>query len=194
METKPVLLFETGSNALVEAVLHLRLTAEQVIAAEASWKPHRAAIEAGVEHGHWDWARKAPDLERSGARCVGITIGKEVQGLMAVWESSRSAKLHSQYGQPLVYVDYLEAAPWNLRVPGQTPQYTGVGTLLIDTAIRLSIGLSFGGRIGLHALPQSEEFYEQKCGMAAWGQDPGYNGLMYYEFTAESAATRLARE
>ena len=45
----------------------------------------------------------------------------------------------------------------------------------------------FKGRIGLHALPQSEGFYASKIGMTDMGKDPGYHDLRYFEMTAEQA-------
>lgn len=52
MDTHPIFLFETASNALVEAVLYPTLGAGQIRAAEASWAAHRASLHA--EHSHWD--------------------------------------------------------------------------------------------------------------------------------------------
>jgi hypothetical protein len=194
VETRPVLLFETASNSLVEAVLDLRLTAEQVIAAEAVWKPCRDALGDEIEHGHWDWSLKTEMLAEPGARFLGVEYAGQMQGMMAIWESGRLARMGPDVGRPLVYVDFLEAAPWNLRLARQVPRYGRVGSSLIDEAVTASLALGWGGRIGLHALRGAEPFYEQKCGMASWGQDPGYNGLMYYEFTAEAAARYLAEE
>ncbi len=49
-----------------------------------------------------------------------------------------------------------------------------------------------GGCVGLHALPQAERFYEERCGMTRWGDDPQYGGLAYFEFTIEQASRFLA--
>jgi len=55
------------------------------------------------------------------------------------------------------------------------------------TAVQLSHDEGFHGRIGLHALPQAEEFYRDKCGMQCCGEDPSYEDLPYYEMTREIA-------
>lgn len=181
MDTRPVLFDETVSNALVEAVLHLRLTAEQVVAAEAAWAPHRALLRA--EHSHWDWQYKSGFLIEPGVRCLGVECAGQVQGMMLLRESGYTARLAPENGQPLVYVDYLETAPWNLRE--RSRRYAGVGQLLLREAVRRSGELGYHGRLGLHSLPQVQLFYEWKCGMVGCGPDPGYYGLVYFEFTAE---------
>src|SRR5690606_27231869 len=91
---------------------------------------------------------------------------------------------------PLVYVDYLEIAPWNLRLPdiGQARRYRGVGGVLLREAILQSLDEGFHGRVGLHSLPQSERFYTD-CGMTGMARDAAKQNLLYFEMTRE-AATR----
>jgi hypothetical protein len=98
-------------------------------------------------------------------------------------ESGYAARLDTDRGLPLVYVDYLESAPWNLRSGSR--QYLGVGQLLLREAVNRSIELGYRGRVGLHSLPQVEPFYERKCGLVGCGPDSEYYGLVYFEFTAE---------
>lgn len=181
METRSVLLYETAANALVEAILHLRMTAEQVIATEATWAPHRALLRA--EHSHWDWKYKSGFLIEPGVRCLGVECSGQMQGMMLLRESGYVARLAPVGGQPLVYVDYLETAPWNLRE--QSRRYAGVGQLLLREAVRRSVEQGYHGRVGLHSLPQVQLFYERKCGMVGCGPDREYYGLVYFEFTAE---------
>ena len=45
----------------------------------------------------------------------------------------------------------------------------------------------FKGRIGLHSLPQSNNFYANKVGMTDMGQDEEYQNLRYFEMTPEQA-------
>jgi len=91
----------------------------------------------------------------------------------------------------MVYVDFLEAAPWNLKASATAPRFKGVGTALLVDAVRLSIETGFGGDVGLHSLPQAEPFYT-RCGMTRIGEDPDYYGLPYYEYTSSQAAEWLA--
>lgn len=94
----------------------------------------------------------------------------------------------------LIYVDYLEVAPWNLRIDGvQVPRYYGVGSVLVAAGAALSLSLGFAGRVGLHALPQAEAFYRERCRMTDLGTDPHYHDLRYFEYTEEQAAAWLAK-
>ena len=57
----------------------------------------------------------------------------------------------------------------------------------MGAAIRLSIEEGYKGRIGLHSLPQSNDFYSNRCGMIDLGADPHYQNLRYFEATPEIA-------
>jgi hypothetical protein len=91
----------------------------------------------------------------------------------------------------VVYVDYIEAAPWNLRQPVQNARFLGVGTLLIAAAVHESLAIGLGGRVGLHALPQAEQFYSKRCQMSRYGPDPAYYDLVYFEYSNETGTGRL---
>ena len=62
-----------------------------------------------------------------------------------------------------------------------------MGKRLIEAAIRFSLMEEFGGRIGLHSLPQSEQFYEKVCGMTRGEIDLRYEGLRWFELTEMNA-------
>ena len=65
-------------------------------------------------------------------------------------------RIPSQLRKPLVYVDYLAAAPWNIkplmRALGKDIKFAGIGTRLIEAAVRLSMDEGFKGRVALHSL------------------------------------------
>lgn len=109
------------------------------------------------------------------------------------WNMSR---LPADQGKPLVYVDYLETAPWNWHLPhlGQEGEFTGLGGRLVHVAIHQSLAEGFHGRVGLHALPQAERFYERTCGMTRLGPDPDHQQLVYFEFSREQAAQFVASD
>ena len=86
-------------------------------------------------------------------RAIGIEYG-EMQGLMMADESGHTTRLAPDFGQPLVYVDYVEAAPWNVRRANPIPRFQNVGLHLVRAAVILSRRLGFAGRVGLHSLPQ----------------------------------------
>jgi hypothetical protein len=115
--------------------------------------------------------------------CDGMT-----QGLMRI-DLTHSSRLATQHGKPLVYVEYLEAAPWNRPELSSPPRYRGVGSALIAAAILLSMSEGFKGRIGLHSLPQADQFYRDTCCMSDLGPDANYRGnLKYFEMTPAQAA------
>ena len=204
----PVFLRRGATGELVTAALVEGVTEAEVAAAEAAWRPFlRDALarrrEAGgggesavpPEHAHWDWARKARRAAGLLAyQLLGVECEGRMQGLMLAATAGRACRLPSQAGKPLVYVDYLAAAPWNLRdlaAPGQPPRFGAVGRVLVAAAITLSIENEFAGRVGLHALPQAEDFYSRVCGMSDAGIDARVEGLRYFEMTPEQAAAFL---
>lgn len=111
------------------------------------------------------------------------------QGLMLV-TTAEVCRLPIQKGKPLVYIDYLETAPWNQRVLAEQPRFGGIGTVMIATALRLSLDEGFHGRMGLHSLPQADNFYEAS-GMTRMAKDPFKQGLCYFEMTPQQATAFL---
>ncbi|VTR96316.1 Uncharacterized protein OS=Methylomonas sp. FJG1 GN=JT25_10440 PE=4 SV=1 [Gemmata massiliana] len=54
----------------------------------------------------------------------------------------------------------------------------------------MSIGATACGRVGLHSLPQAEDFYN-RCGMTRIGPDPHYYDLVYFEYPDGVAGAQL---
>lgn len=172
-------------GAVVSVALIWDFPAERLAEVEASWEPWRAR-HPEAEHSHWDWRRKAdPEILRW-LRLFAIEW-EGIQGLMAVINQPRSSRLSP--GARLVYVSVLEVAPWNLPSFTEVPLYSGCGTQLLALAVALSEESGWGGRIGLHSLPQAESFYEH-CGLTRVGPDVEYGDLVYYELEL-GAAVRL---
>ena len=175
------------------------ITEQQITDWENGWMPelHSAMNRlrhTGVEDSqwpessHWDWRTKVEAIRGMLASssfsivCNGLT-----QGMMIVDTVSKRSRIDNQRNQHLVYVEYVENAPWNRGELFDQPRYRGVGSILIRAAISLSKELEFHGRIGLHSLPQANEFYANSCGMSNLGADPDYEGLCYFEMTTEHA-------
>jgi hypothetical protein len=116
-----------------------------------------------------------------------------MQGLMMVCLAGKTSRLDPDKGKPLVYVDFVETAPWNAKEFAPSPIYKGVGVRLIQAAARSSIDEGFSGRVGLHSLPQSRPFYTIACEMHALGADAGYHNLEYFELTAAKVAALLKK-
>jgi len=181
----------------IPAVVLSNLPHTYLPSVEELWKPARDAIVslanttgARLENGHWDWSRKTRTAASGFHRVAAVECEGVCQGLMAIQSAHRPSALSA--GRMLVYVDYLEAAPWNLRVAGQSPRFLGVGTLLIGESIRLSVEEGLSGRAGLHSLPQAERFYADRCQMRRLGPDAAYYDLEYFEYPEGVAAAWLA--
>ena len=109
-----------------------------------------------------------------------------MQGLMLT-ASHYLARLPAQEDEPLIYIEYISTAPWNLASVTGEPQYAGIGRAVFEAAITESRQQGWLGRIGLHSLPQSEAFYSKVCGMTDMGIDSQYEALRYFEMTPDQA-------
>ena len=206
VEVSTVVLLDVARDEGVEAELRDAIQDAQLQDWEEHWRPALILVLAelirrGVprsewpQSSHWDWPAKAAQMRGLLAFkgfslvCDGLT-----QGLMRV-DLNRTARLPDQRGKPLVYIDYLEVAPWNRSELGQPPRYKGVGSALVTAAVELSGEEGFKGRLGLHALPQADRFYGETCGMTDLGPDPVYqNRMRYFEMTPEQAKAFLPEE
>jgi hypothetical protein len=181
----------------VTAQLTNAIPIEIATRADLSWTEYFAALRAeraarnepppSKEHQHWEWAWKMKEtshlLAYSGYR---VEFGGDVQGLMLLRTGDKFARLQGQELKPLVYVVYVQTAPWNNRKLVGEARYRGVGTTLLRAAIELSRELEFKGRIGLHSLPQAESWYD-RLDIHCMGPDNTKGGLKYYEMTPEQA-------
>jgi hypothetical protein len=204
-ETSTIYLLDVAAGTEVEAELRDAIEEAQLVDWQTKWQPaliavlqellrQRVPMAQWPQNLHWDWRAKMAQVARLLAFggfsvvCAGVT-----QGLMRV-DLNKHAREPSQKGKPLVYVDYLEVAPWNRADLGRPARYRGVGTALLTAAVALSLQEDFKGRIGLHSLPQADGFYRDRCGMTDLGPDPHYQGLRYFEMTPEQARTFLNEE
>jgi len=198
----------TGSP--VAAELFDEVTVEHFIETQQEWRPivlkaarqlaKMGSRELIPQHFHWDWTVKAPELSVLANTFYGIRYEKKLQGLMkveTVGEFCR-CRLPEQEGKALVYVDYVEVAPWNLKALalglGEKPRFNAVGSRLIEAAVRKSIEEECKGRIGLHSLPITEQFYRRVCRMTPVGRDSAKQNLLWLEFTPEQAESFLTGE
>jgi hypothetical protein len=198
MSSVPIQILTYIDRKPTDALLLTDLAPSVLVEVEKEWGPLRRGaarkiyqagrIQEVPRHFHWDWGEKSKKLEFLAYRCFGIECAEKMQGLLMVVVAGKEARLAPDAGKPLVYVDYLESAPWNVIPLVDEPEYAGVGMVLMRTAVQLSYDEGFHGRVGLHALDQSEEFYRRNCGMQACGNDSAYQGLPYYEMTREIAA------
>jgi hypothetical protein len=185
-------------NQQVVASLRDAIKPDALLAIEQAWAPHRVALKqallaAGVpkdkwpESLHWNWSKKIPELRLLESGGFAIDYEGRCQGVMLTKTASYLSLIEK--GKPLVYIDYLEAAPWNWKIPSLSKKgdFGGIGSVLFAIAVRQSIDESFYGRIGLHSLPQAEAFYAQVCGMQDFGPDPKKQNLRYFELSQKQA-------
>lgn len=204
----PVQLLDLATNEPVEAELFDEVTVDHFLETKRDWRPMvveaaKLLVKSGApresipRHFHWDWSMKEPDLRALAFSFFGITCGGKLQGLMKLETLGRSCRLATQKGKPLIYVDYLETAPWNLKpvtqALGLSSQFGAVGTRLMEAAVRRSIEEDCRGRLGLHSLSTSERFY-LNCGMTAVGRDPAKQNMLWYEFTPEQAENFISED
>jgi hypothetical protein len=200
---QPVRLKELPGGAIRDAVLLDGMGKEEVAAAQGSWEPFLESELArlkneGVppaawpQHRHWDWREKQKTIDGLLAyRIFGVECNSQVQGLMLVATAGKISRIASQKGRPLVYVHFLATAPWNSPLVVAQPRFSGIGTVLLASAIQLSVDEEFSGRVGLHSLPQADAWY-RKCGMTDLGPDASEKqNLTYFEMTPEQAKAFL---
>ena len=75
------------------------------------------------QHSHWNWWNKAYELRLLATGGFGIACGDQWQGLMMTTTVGHNARLPGQLDKPLVYVKYLESAPWNVKAFVPAPKY-----------------------------------------------------------------------
>lgn len=204
VDVSTVYLLDVTSGSDVEGELRDAIEQAQLDDWEREWQP---ALYAGIldlarrrvpqnqwpQSWHWNWADKTAKVQGLIAfRGFSVVAQGLTQGLAQV-DLTKAAREPSQAGKPIVYLDYLEVAPWNRPEFGAPPRLRGVGSALIAAAVALSEDEGFKGRIGLHSLPQADTFYA-KIGMTDLGPDPAYQNLRYFEMTVAQARAFLEKE
>lgn len=204
VEISTIYLLDVATGEGIEAELHDAIEQSQLDDWKSAWLPALLKVllelsQRGVpkaqwpQSAHWNWDRKSADIKGLIAfRGFSVVAQGLTQGLSQV-DLTKSAREASQTGKPLVYVKYLEVAPWNRSELGTKPRLRGIGSALIAAAVALSKEEGFKGRIGLHSLPQADEFY-RRCGMTDLGPDPACQNLRYFEMTVEQARAFLEKE
>jgi hypothetical protein len=188
-----------ADGVVVAARLHEGLTPEELLAVEAQWSPERKRLRQELDERkatraerpeslYWNWEKKAPLLRAIEAAAWVIECDGKWQGAMLTRTALRVSRHQDSTGKPLVYVDFVEAAPWNLDIAvlGQKRTFSRVGSVLLREAVLQSHDLEFEGRVGLHSLSKAEGFYA-KLGFVQFGYDADKEDLMYFELTKEGA-------
>lgn len=204
MSHEPALLIRSDDGKAIQATLLGGLKPVNLELVERVWSQNRQEMlrdllvqnvpqDRWPQSLHWNWELKAPELRLLAYQGWAIECDGDFQGLMMLEIGIHVARHADAKGKPLVYIEYLEAAPWNWDCAelGQTKRYRGIGQVLFQKAVELSYAEGFSGRVGLHALPQAEGFYVKACGMTRFDPDPDKESLVYFELSGGAAAARF---
>ena len=165
-----VYLYHVARGEPEAAELWHAITERQLADWEGEWMPElfkamQRLRRAGVEQRHWpqsrhwNWRKKVAMLRGMLANPgFSIVCDDMTQGMMIVDMVKYRGRINAQNGQHLVYVEFVESAPWNRAELLDPPRYRGVGSILVRAAVTLSEEAKFQGRIGLHSLPQANGF------------------------------------
>lgn len=187
----PVSLFNRRTHCHVAAEI-TAMTDQHVELLNATWirafELRNERQERDEDFLMWNTGKGYLDLvfHREEFQSFSLVADDIVQGVLLLESVPLMSRLEPD--RSLVYVRYLATAPWNRRNKIGPGWFRGVGTLLLAHAAQVSRNKGCEGRLGLHSLCGSDEFYE-KLGMHNLGLDAARRGLNYFEFTGAVAAT-----
>ncbi len=110
-----------------------------------------------------------------------VECENQTEGLLVIETTMHGSQITR--GKRLVYIYYIATAPLNRKVIRNPPKLRGVGTNLLLFTRERSLELGYEGRVGLHAFPDSQKFYDNR-GMYDLGSDEDYDELVYFEYPA----------
>ncbi len=157
-------LFDCVKNRNIEATLvrldrHLAKTK-----IDGTWWniPVSKATRMNEEDHHWEW-RKLVGLHHKSLAWEAIAVcsdSGEVEGAI-LYRIDAKSRIDDEKGA--IYVDRIATAPRN-RPWLVSPEYKGIGSTLLLTAVRQSYYLGFGGRVWLESLPsvQTRNYYSKR--------------------------------
>ena len=193
-----IYLRDAQTKAEVEAEIVHPVSEETALEWTKSWKPQIEAVLCDLQKRKIPVADWPQDLNWKWEEFLNATRGKlaydsfgilsngTLEGLMLLNNTTRKCQIEGQKGNDLVYIELLSTAPWNRKDMVEKVKLNGVGSILIAAATKYSFEVEFKGRIGLHALPQSEAFYRQFPHLMEVGVDPDKK-MVYFESTPEEA-------
>jgi len=202
MEASEVYLLRVVDGQMVRAELFDDLSEQHITLWQRTWLPAMQEaiprlVAAKVPQADWpqdllwDWRKKTNWASSLlGMRSFCIVCAGNLEGMMMA-NLIKTCRLEEQRHKELVYVEFVSTAPWNRAKLLVKPRFHGIGKVFVRVAIELSMHEGFEGRIGLHSLPQANEFYRSRCQMSELAPDPKKEGLVYFEMTPEQATRFL---
>jgi hypothetical protein len=194
-------------DALLSGLLYSGLRAVDLTLIERQWSPWRQNIVRQLSDRcidpsdwpqslHWDWFAKLRYLQVMEVEVSAIDLEGEWQAVVMLEVATHSCHLEGQAGKPLVYIEYIETAPWNWPIPelGLSRRYKGLGHILFRHVVRRSFQLGYQGRVGLVALPQAKKFYQSILKMTHISDETSFGDLSYFELTEARALEFINEE
>jgi hypothetical protein len=175
-----------------------RITQAQFAEVQESWSQYKEShppLNGKPGNHDWDWLKKSrSSLEHHLDHVFGgIVVDDVIQGMIMMrsqFPPRYPCRMRGHEGQFLIYVEYLESAPWNVpRYAGDEALYKGVGVNLISVAVNYSLRWDLGGRVGLHSLDDEDtKASYTKMGFQSLGYD-AIEGYDYFEFGGYDSVT-----
>ena len=130
-----------------------------------------------LEDFHWRMATVQCDIRRP-IRLLRLAIECDghAQGLMIV-DTENHASRHPPKGQTVAYVEFLTSAPWNRGTFIPTVQFGLTGYALCPRRSVSADATPSTGRVGLHSVSGSVNFWLQTAGITSFGPDATKKGL-----------------
>jgi hypothetical protein len=139
-----------------------------------------------TEDYHWNWALKSHICSTTEYEWFFLFADNQPQGACLIYHPKKST-LHPNN---IFYVEFVAVAPWNRSNPYKPKMFTGVGSVLIKSALNYAVNiLGLYQGFSLHSLPQACDYYI-KIGML---NDKNHNkdGLEYFEMPEAIAKKML---
>jgi hypothetical protein len=153
------------------------------VALQTKEKWHEMLGKFGAQDSHWEWRTKCSVASGTNRRIFALLSAGDVEAAMCLSFEKQSRATDPL---PIIYVDYVAVAPWNRKEIQNPMRFRRLGTVMLGTAVTVSISMGLEGRCGLHSLSQAAGFY-RRMGMSDFGIDAAYPSLRYFEFNNQAA-------
>ena len=175
---------DRATRVEVSAEAQIDLSIRQIAEIQHRWTLFKetrppAGNSATEEDRSWGWRSKALQITDGVSQIVALYARGDVQGLMLINTKPTSSRLALGH---LLYVEYIESAPWNQPKYTDHPALSNVGVALLTAARELSRRAGCLGALGLHSLAAAVPFY-LKSGFRSFGYD-ATEGYVYLELPA----------
>jgi len=158
---------------------------EEVYKREKSDQKVKAILRSlQLEDFRWDWLGKAQAHKGNEYEWFFLYAEERPQGACLIYHPEGS-KLSTG---DIFYVKFLAAAPWNRTSNIHERRFKGIGTMLLDVALKFAIeALGLRPGFSLHSLPQAVSFYRKYGMVHIEEENDGF--LLYFELPEEIAKT-----